>query len=191
MKFQKRQTKVTPGDYTVTILPLATAKTYLFEGAGTDQDAIITALIRGAVQTLEAGLDFIIDTSGLIDQYYDGFPTDGMIPIWHRYIKTTDLVVEYWNDTTWTAVSSSNYRIDISSNPPKVFLKSTGEWPSDISDDGLNTVRIGFKVDHSLSFIDELRGAAMALVAARYENREAGDIPITVQAFIDRHKLHS
>lgn len=195
MKFQKRQTKATPGDYALTILPLATAKTYLLEGSGTDQDAIITALIKGGVQFCEAGLDFAIDTSGLIYQYYDGFPDDRELPIWHRYIKATDLVIEYWNDTTWVAVTASLYRTDMFSVPPKVFLKSTSDWPSDISNDGLNTVRIGFKIDTAHSFYDELRSAVMSWVAARYESREgdwnSGVMINNVHRFIDRHKLHS
>lgn len=155
----------------------------------TDQDDVITDLINAAVQEIEAGLDFAIDTSGLIYQYYDRF--DSELFIWHRYVKSTDLVVEYWNDTTWTAVSSTNYRLDLASVPPKVFLTSTGEWPSNVSDD-INAVRIGFKIDTDVSFFDSLKAACMTWVAARYENRENSDgLPDAVQAFIDRYKLHS
>lgn len=157
----------------------------------TDQDDVITDLINAAVQEIEAGLDFAIDTTGLIYQYYDSFPSDGCLYIWHRYVKETDLVVEYWNDTAWTAVSSTNYRLDLASVPPKAFLTSTGEWPDDVSDD-INAVRIGFKVDTDVSFFDSLKAACMTWVAARYENRENSDgLPDAVQAFIDRYKLHS
>lgn len=193
MKFQKRQTKATPGDYSLTILPLARARMYLLQTSGvTDQDDVITDLINAAVQFIEAGLDFSIDTSGLITQYYDEFPDDGELPIWHRYIKSTDLVVEYWNDSAWTTFSSSNYRIDLSSAPPRVFLKSTGSWPSDVSDDDLNVVRVSFKMDETHSFLDDIKAAAMTFVAARFGNREnSEEIPDGVMAVINRHKIHS
>lgn len=157
----------------------------------TDQDSIITSLINAAVQEIEAGLDFAIDTSGLITQYYDYFPSDGILPIWHRYIKTTDLVVQYWDDTTWQTVTASNYRIDLASAYPRVFLTSSGEWPSDVSDD-MNSVRVSFKVDTDHSFFDSLKAACMTWVAARFENREnTNGLPDAVQAFIDRYKMHS
>jgi hypothetical protein len=192
MKYQKRQTKASPGDYILTILPLATAKTYLLEGSGTDQDAIITDLIEGAVQYIESGLDYIVDTSGLIYQYYDAFPTDGILPIWHRYIKETDLVVQYWSGSAWTSFASTNYRIDTAATPPRVFLKSTASWPDLTDPDSYNMVRVGFKWDVAHSFIHELRAATMAYVAWRYENREGSSgIPQVLTAFIDRHKLHS
>lgn len=192
MKFQKRQTKASPGDYNLTILSLAEARQYLLATTGvTDQDSIITSLIHASVQEIEAGLDFAIDTSGLITQYYDAFPSDGCLPIWHRYVKSTDLVVEYWNDTAWTTVSSSNYRLDLASVPPKVFLTAEGEWPDDVTAD-LNGVRVSFKIDTDHSFFDSLKAACMTWVAARYENREnSNGLPAAVQMFIDRYKLHS
>lgn len=191
MKYQKRQSKATPGDYSLTILPLATAKTYLLLGSSTAQDTIITDLINAGVQHLEAGLDFSIDTSGLIYQYYDAFPADGELPIWHRYITATDLVVEYWNGSAWTAFASTNYRIDVSSAPPRVFLKANTDWPTLTDADSFNMVRIGFKMDTAHSFLDEAKAAVYAFVAARYENREnTTDIPSGVTAFINRHKMH-
>lgn len=192
MQFKKRQIKASPGDYSLTILPLSRARLYLLATTGvTDQDDVITDLINAAVQEIEAGLDFAIDTSGLIYQYYDSFPDDGCLYIWHRFVKSTNLVVEYWDDTTWSTVSSSNYRLDLASVPPKVFLTSTGEWPDDVSDD-INSVRVGFKIDTDHSFFDSLKAVVMTWVAARYENRENSDgLPDAVQAFIDRYKLHS
>lgn len=192
MKFQKRQTKATPGDYSLSIVSLAEARLYLLATTGvTDQDSIITSLINAAVQEIEAGLDFAIDTSGLVTQYYDSFPDDGILPIWHRFVKSTDLVVQYWNDTTWATVAASNYRLDLAGTPPCVFLTSTGEWPDDVTAD-MNGVRVSFKVDTDHSFFDSLKAAVMTWVAARYENREnSNGIPEAVKAFIDRYKVHS
>lgn len=86
-------------------------------------DDVITDLINAGVQFIESGLDYSIDTSGLITQYYDSFE-ETYLQIWHRYIVETDLVVEYYNTSgVWTAVDSANYRIDTTSTPPKVFFK--------------------------------------------------------------------
>lgn len=154
----------------------------------TDQDAVITSLINAAVQEIEAGLGFAIDTSGLITQYYDYFDTE--LPIWHRYIKTTDLVVQYWDGDSWETVTASNYRIDLASTPPRVFLTTNGEWPTPAAE--LNSVRVSFKIDTDHSFFDSLKAVCMTWVAARYENREnTNGLPAAVQAFIDRYRMYS
>jgi hypothetical protein len=193
MRIQKRQFKSAPGDYMLTILPLATAKSYLFiDTAVTDQDAIITALIKGGIEYIENGLDYPIDTSSIIYQYYDAFPSEGYLPIWHRYIKTTDLVVEYWDGSAWAVFASTNYRVSIETVPPKVFLKANKSWPDLTDPDSMNMVRIGFKVDTAHSFFYGLTRAAFEWVASRYENKEGTTmIPSSVTAFIEQHKLHS
>ena len=153
-------------------------------------DDVITDLINAGVQFIESGLDYSIDTSGLITQYYDGF-TETCLPIWHRHIVETDLVVEYWNDTTWVAVSSTNYRIDTTSTPPRVFLKSTGEWPSEVSDDS-NSARVRFKMDTSHSFLDDIKAAVMTYVAWKFENAEGStEVPAGLIATINRHRMYS
>ena len=191
MKLTKRQSKATPGDYSLTILPLARAKLALrVATSNTSMDDVITDLINAGVQFIESGLDYSIDTSGLITQYYDGFE-ETYLPIWHRHIVTTDLVVEYWNDSTWATVTASNYRLDLTSTPPKVFLTSTGEWPDDISDD-LNSVRVSFKMDTTHSFLDDIKAAVMTYVAWKFENAEGStEVPAGLMATINRHRMYS
>lgn len=154
-------------------------------------DEVITDLINAGVQFIESGLDYSIDTSGLITQYYDSFE-ETYLQIWHRYIVETDLVVEYYNTSgVWAAVSSTNYRIDTTSTPPKVFLKSSGEWPSDISDD-MNSVRVKFKMDTTHSFLDDIKAAVMTYVGWKFENAEGSmDIPAGLLATINRHRMYS
>lgn len=189
MRLQKRQTKATPGDYSLTILPLTRAKLYLRE-SNSDQDNVITDLINAGVQHIEAGLDFSIDTSGLIYQYYDVF--ESTTYIWHRYITATDLVVEYWDGSDWQTVNASNYRVSVSSTPPCVFLTSTGEWPTTTSEDSTDVLRIGFKMDTSHSFLDDIKAAVMAFVAWKYENPEGiTDMPSGIAETIKRHRLYS
>jgi hypothetical protein len=136
-------------------------------------------------------LNFIVDTDDPIYQYYDAF--DGVeLPIWHKFIKdsSSDVVVQYWDGTTWQTFSNSNYRIDAASNPPRILLKDGSDWPDDVSTD-LNSVRVSFKVDTSVSFFKDLKASVMTLVAARYENRENMEVPQSVRGFIDLHRMPS
>lgn len=189
-KLQKRQIKSNPGNYVDSILTLERAKLYLRE-SNSDQDDVITDLIYAGVAYMEAALDFAVDTMSLIYQYYDEFPSDGTLLIWHRFITDSNLVVEYWNGSAFTAIDSTNYRVDLSSVPPRVFLTSVGEWP-DGSDDGKNVLRVGFKVDTTHSFYRDLRAAVMEYVAAKYENAEGTtELPSKIQSFIEINRMRS
>lgn len=189
-KLQKRQVKTSPANYNETILNLERAKLYLRE-SNSDQDDVIQDLINAGIQFMESGLDFSIDTSSLIYQYYDEFPSDGVLFIWHRFILTNDLVVQYWDGANFTAVDAENYRIDDSSVPARVFLTSEGEWPSG-SDDLGNKLRVGFKVNVSHPFYSDLKAAVFAYVAWKYENPEGmTDIPSGITLFLDRYRMRS
>lgn len=183
MPFRKRQKKTATGSYQV--LSLTRAKAYLYVTTS-DQDEVIQDLINGSVAYLEAALDFAIDTDEPIYQYADHWPKS-YIPIWHRYV-TDDITVEYWDDNSWEAVSSSVYRVDSAGPIPRVILRDNYDWPSAISDD-LNSVRVQFTPDTTAGFYNELKAAVMTMVAARYENREASEIAPTVKAFIDKYKM--
>jgi len=182
----KRQVKQSPGGRE--IVPLQEAKLYLRE-TNSDQDDNIQLLINAAVQFMESQLDYAIDSEGLIYQYSDQFESNE-IKIWHRYIMEEGFVVEYWNGEEWVAVEDTVYRISISDMPPKAFLRSGQVWPTPSLD--MESVRVGFKVDTDHSFIDDIKGAVLSLVAHQYENAEGTtDVPPRVMAVINRHKLHS
>lgn len=185
MRYQKRQTKTVAGDYE--ILSLTRAKLYLYI-TGTAQDDVITDLINGAVAYLEQSLDFIVDTDSDCYQFYDAFPAESYLPIWHRFITDDGCHVHYWNGSAWTEFSTAYYRVDNASVPCKIILKDGYSWPTlTVSD--LNAVRVTFVPDTSVSFYNDLKAAIMTLVAARYENREAAEVPQIVKAFIDRHRI--
>lgn len=185
MRYQKRQTKTVAGDYE--ILSLTRAKLYLYI-TGTAQDDVITDLINGAVAYLEQSLDFIVDTDSDCYQFYDAFPAESYLPIWHRFITGDGCHVHYWNGTAWTEFSTASYRVDNASVPCKIILRDGYSWPTlTVSD--LNAVRVTFVPDTSVSFYNDLKAAIMTLVAARYENREAAEVPQIVKAFIDRHRI--
>lgn len=184
MRFQKRQKKTAPGSYQV--LSLTRAKAYLYVST-TDQDEVIQDLIDGAVAYLEAALDYAIDTDEPVYQYMDTWPNDDYIPIWHRYV-TDDVAVHYWDGDSWEAVNTSLYRFDSAGAFPRVILRDGYDWPAAIAAD-LNSVRVTFTPDTTVSFYNELRSAVMTLVAARYENREMSEIAPTVEAFMRKYKM--
>ncbi len=184
-QLHKRQVKSSPGS--LTIVTLDEAKLYLRE-TNSDQDDNIQVLINAAIQFIESQLDYPIDTDELIYQYSDQFVDS--IQIWHRYITDEDLVVEYWDDTTWTAADDTLYRVSVSDTPPKVFLRSGQVWPAASLD--AESVRVGFKIDTTHSFLNDIKGAVLALVAHQYENLEGTtEVPPRVMAVINRHKMHS
>ena len=160
----------------------------------TTQDDIITDLIYSSVAYLEQSLDFIVDTNSSCYQFYDDFGTCGYLPVWHRYITTTanDVVVSYWDGSTWQVFAAASYRIDNASVPNRIILKEDYDWP-DLTSDDLNRVRVTFKVDTGVSFFRSLKAAVMTLVAAQYENREgewnSSIMVSSVKRFIDTYRL--
>lgn len=187
MRIQKRQQKTDPAN--LEIVNLAQAKLNLRE-VNSDQDDNIQLAINQAVQFIEAGLDFAIDTDDTIYQFYDGFGSE--LNIWHRYISGADddIVVEYWDGSTWNEVNQTVYRLNSASVPPCIFLRSGQTWPTDVSLDPQDVVRVGFKIDTTHSFYDDIRGAILDYVASKYENAEGTtDVPARVMAVIMKHRL--
>lgn len=185
-RIEKRQVKTQPGS--LQLVTLTDMKGYLLE-SGSDRDDDITALIQYAQSYLEAELEYAIDTDELIYQYYDGFRS--YLPIWHRYVISSGLVVEHLVDGTWTAVNSSNYRLDASYVPPRVMLKTNGEWP-DNTDSEWSNVRVGFKVDTSHPAWNAFKQAVKEIVARTYESPEGTTVSMgnSVQRVIDIYKMH-
>jgi hypothetical protein len=187
-RIEKRQVKTNPGS--LQLVTLTDMKRYLLE-SGSDRDDDITALIQYAQGYLEAELEYAIDTDELIYQYHDRW--DWWMPIWHRYVIGTDLVVEHLVDGVWTAVSSSLYRLDPSCVPPRVILRDGAEWP-DNTDEELASIRIGFKVDTGHPAWNSFKQAVREIVARTYESPEgfsqSASMGNSVQRIIDIYKIH-
>ncbi len=186
-RIQQRQQKTEPAN--LEIVSLVQAKLYLRETRD-DQDDNISLLIAAAVQFMEAGLDYFIDTDETIYQYCDNFYPE--LYIWHRHISATDedTTVEYWDGSSWIEVSPEVYRLSSSLTPPTIFLRNGQAWPTPAAEK--ENVRIGFKLDTTHSFLDDIRGAILTLVASNYENAEGIiDVPKRVTWVIDVHRMHS
>lgn len=182
IKIQKRQSKASAGD--LEIVSLTDMKAYLLE-YNDDRDDTITALIESCTADLEAELDFAIDTSGFITQYYDGF--DIKIPIWHRYIKsdTADIVVEYLNDShAWTPVVNTTYRLDPTSALPTVILKTGNTWPTPVAEP--SCVRVQFKANTDHKAWASFRKVIQEMVAEAYENPEGSWRSSTMESAVRR-----
>lgn len=188
-RIEKRQVKTNPGS--LQLVTLTDMKRYLLE-SGSDRDDDITALIQYAQGYLEAELEYAIDTDELIYQYYDKW--DWWMPIWHRYVISSGLVVEHLVGGEWTAVSSSLYRLDASYVPPRIILKDGSEWP-DNTDSELACIRIGFKVDTGHPAWNSFKQAVREIVAKTYESPEGTTEKTAVMAssvrrIIDIYKIH-
>ena len=168
MRLQKRQTRASDG--VAALVSLEDMKLHLLEYAD-DRDSVITALIASCTADLQNELGYYIDTTGLITQYYDAFAS--RMHVFHRFIKpdTADVTVSYLNDSSaWTTIATSVYRIDPSSNPPSIILKSGQDWPTPI--DEPSCIKITFKVDTTSPAMNSFKQCIKEMVAEAYENPE-------------------
>lgn len=191
MRLQKRQTRASDG--ITPLVSLSEMKNHLLEYAD-DRDDTITALIASCTADLQRQLGFYIDSTGWIYQYYDAF--ESPMYIYHAFIKsdTADVEVEYLNSLyTWTAVSSSEYRIAAASAPPSVILKSGYSWPSTLGE--RECVRIKFKADTSHVAWDSFAQAIKEMVAEAYENPEgswhSSIMESAVQRVVNAYRLRA
>lgn len=168
-KIQKRQIK---SDQTVDLLiPVETMKLYLLE-ANSDQDEVIADLIRSATLELEKALDYIISTSEDITQYYDQFPADGKLVIWHKAIDPESVTLEYEDENgDWQTIDEDDYYIDHSAPANFIKIRSSASWPDDKTDDDMS-IRITFAIDAARTRTADIIGAIRKMVADVYEGRE-------------------
>lgn len=188
-RIEKRQVKTQPGS--LQLVTLTDMKGYLLE-SGSDRDDDILGLIQYAQAYLEAELEYAIDTDELIYQYYDGFRS--WLPIWHRFVIPTGIVVEHLVNGQWTAVNASEYRLDASHVPPRIILTKDGEWP-DTTDSEWANVRVGFKVDTSNPAWNAFKQAVKEIVARTYESPEGTTentavTATSVRRIIEIYKMH-
>lgn len=185
-RIEKRQVKTQPGS--LQLVTLTDMKGYLLE-SGSDRDDDITALIQYAQSYLESELEYAIDTDELIYQYYDGWRD--YLPIWHKFVIPSGLVVEHLVGGTWTAFDSTKYRLDASYVPPRIILKDGRTWP-DNTDTEWSNVRVGFKVDTANPAWNAFKQAVKEIVARTYESPEGTTVSMgnSVQRVIDIYKMH-
>jgi uncharacterized phiE125 gp8 family phage protein len=161
---------------------------------GTDEDAYIESLIAAAQSHLEhlTGRRFV-NTSCT---YRTDELIEGMELPFANLVSITSIAYYDADDTAQT-LSSANYQADTNSEPGRVYLTASGEWPT-ISTNVVNPVTITYVAGYGATAAnvpDALKHAIKLLVAHWYENREPvliGSIqvslPFTVESLIAQYK---
>jgi uncharacterized phiE125 gp8 family phage protein len=165
---------------------LETAKAYL-RVDGTAEDTLITSLLKAASELGEswARRAFITQT---LEQTFDEWPEGNVLTIWRpplQSVTSLKYIDEDGVESTW---ASTNYTVDIKSQPGKIILAST---PSvTLQDTGGITVRFvaGYGATEA-SVPERIKQAVLQLVAFWYENREATDVPAYIRAMFTRERV--
>ena len=152
-------------------LSLAEAKAHL-RVDGTDEDALIGALISTSRLHIEAAL-----SRGLITQswslFRDSWPRQGVVELQLAPLQSVDAVRLYAIDGTASAVAASSYLIDALSVPPRLVRTAPGAWMR--PGRAVNGIEIAFTVGYGATpetVPRQIRHALLLLVAHWYQNRE-------------------
>ena len=139
-----------------------------------DDDALIGSYITVARQWAESfrRQKFITQTWEL---YLDAFPGGGMLlrlpfgPVQ----SVSEIAYKADGESTYTAVSSSNYVVDAISEPARIVLATNGSWPGDALVP-VNGVKITFVCGYGLATAvpESIQQAIKLIVGHLYENRE-------------------
>lgn len=174
-------------------LSLTEAKLYL-KVDHTDDDTLITALIKAARETAEA-----YTNRSFITTVWDEFLDDWADVI---YLYGTPVVsithVKYYNTAgTLTTLASTVYLLDIGSEPARVSLASGQDWPD--TDERLGGINIRYSSGYgaaSSSVPETIRTAMLLLIAHLYENRQdvvtgtINQLPLGSQYLLDKYRVY-
>jgi len=202
-------------DWTASAITTAEAKTHL-RVDGSDDDTYIDTLITSAqnlvqkytgraitTQTLKLSLDGL--PYGNDDKYYpEGFFTAPDINRSLGYIvlpKSPLVSVTHFKyfdeDNTESTFATSNYHVDIQSEPGRVVLKRGKTFPSASDLRTVNAYEITYVAGYggASDVPTPIKHAIKLLVAHLYENREAvtnlstNAIPYTIAGVLDGYKI--
>jgi uncharacterized phiE125 gp8 family phage protein len=181
--------------YTVVTAPsaepitLAEAKLFLKED-GSDNDALITSMIVAARTVVEgkANRSLVTQTRKLS---LDDFPSKE-IQIYGSPIQSITHVKYYDSDNVLQTLAATNYQIDITVEPGRFDISSTGEWPDTY--DRFNAVEITFVSGYggASDVPANLKDAMYFMIGHWYENRQdvvvgkiASEIPQSSESLIE------
>jgi len=184
------------------LLSLADAKKQCYV-LDTEDDAFITALISVARRTVEARTwrQLIPATFNL---YLDEFPKgDGIIEVWKCPVIGLTSVSYYDTNDVLQTWASSNYEVDLKSEPARIKPVNGETWPDTY--EKLNAVQItytaGYDASDSFHTIpDNLVQAMKLVVAYMFNNRDAvlvsegrslavEELPMGVEALCEQSSL--
>lgn len=162
---------VTPA--AATPVTLTEAKAHLrIDTSDTTEDTLITTLLTVASDIAEKRMARAL-ISQTWAQYLDEFPCEDSIEIKLPPLQSITHIKYYDADNTLQTLASSNYDLDIISEPGIVRLSATGSWPSTY--DKNNAVIITFVAGYgaaSTSVPEIIRAAIKLLISHFFENRE-------------------
>jgi uncharacterized phiE125 gp8 family phage protein len=161
--------------YTVTVEPtvepltLAEVKNFLKEEQATNND-LITAMIVSARKIAEGKCNRRLVTQ-TVKLSLDDFPSED-IEIQGSPIQSISTVKYYDDDNNLQTLAATNYQLDITEEPARFGISSTGEWPSVY--DRFNAVEITFVAGYGLAAAvpDNIKQAMYFMIGHWYENRE-------------------
>ena len=172
------------------------AKTHL-RVSGSGDDTYIDTLVKAARRQVErvTGLSLITQTRAL---RLDEFPLSDAIELPYGPLQSVTSVAYLDADGASQTWSSSNYRADIYSYPPRVALAYGVSWPS--TRGVTHSVTVTYVAGYgtaSTSVPQDILHAIKLLVGHWYENREevtAVDmevLPMGVEALLAPYRVHS
>ena len=135
-----------------------------------DQDSMLTSLIKAARQAVEAKLHRTLCSTTYI-QYHDEF--ENPIELYRPPATSVTAVTYLDEDDAEQTLDSSNYNLDLNSLPPRIKLADSASWPSISSAPA--AVRVEFVAGYGgASDVPEpIRQAILMLAADLYEHSEA------------------
>ena len=197
----KYRSLVRATDPVVEPVTLAEAKAHLRVDI-TDDDAIISAIIKAAREWCEEYLDrTLVHTQWTLRM--DAFPWEFELPRppMAQTGTATATVVTYTLETQATATLATNeYRVDRNSEPGVIRTVYAGTWPGHLMDENAVTVTwYGGYGPSGASVPAAIRSAMLMLVAHLYENRQAAvstgavpqDVPFGVKALLSSQRWGS
>lgn len=171
MKLDPRRIKITTAP-TSEPVSVAEAKLHCRVDHSTEDD-LFTRLIETARIQCEdiSGRAFITRT---LTAYLDYWP-DYIFELPYPPLATIESI-KYYDDAGGAAATfaSSNYQVDTTSEPGRVVLKSTANWPSTTLRD-INGVEIIYTAGYGVAadVPDRYKQAMLLLIGHLYENRES------------------
>ena len=193
-KYQRLQIETDPTQLPVS---LTTAKSHL-RVDHSDDDSYITALIWSASRTIEDYTKKALSQT-TFKQTMHGFPNEYIeLLIGHDKDLSVQNIQFYREDGTLTILSDTNYYLDDSYNPGRIYWNSSFSTPNQNVDK--KQIIINFQAGNDISTNSlpySVQQALLLLVGHYYENRMAvintlnRELPMGVDYLLDGFKIYS
>lgn len=192
-------------DATAEPVSVADLKTFIGLGQSTEEDAFLTAIEKAARQYAEN-----YTKRNCLPQTWqlklDEFPDDDIL-LMRAPLSTdvTNVVITYLDPTSGdsTTLSSTSYTVDYDSEPGRIFLSASGDWPDVFDRKGAITIQFvaGFKCNTAVTPAtdtcpEDIEAWIKMRTKAMYESRDShGDRQVYeaphsfIDGLLDRHVL--